>query len=88
MDVRRENLDPLSEHEDHEIWRALELCQIKKVVASHPDGLSKYGFSLNSPEQISTIPSFLISYTWPRVENIHISVLESCRDNFRILVWR
>ncbi|XP_012522703.2 ATP-binding cassette sub-family C member Sur [Monomorium pharaonis] len=36
----RENLDPLSEHEDREIWRALELSQIKDVVASHPEGLS------------------------------------------------
>ncbi|KYM97235.1 Cystic fibrosis transmembrane conductance regulator [Cyphomyrmex costatus] len=36
----RKNLDPFSEHEDQEIWRALELSQIKDVIASHPDGLS------------------------------------------------
>ncbi|KMQ95020.1 atp-binding cassette transporter sub-family c member 9 [Lasius niger] len=36
----RENLDPLSEHEDQEIWRALELSQVKDVVASHPEGLN------------------------------------------------
>jgi len=38
----RENLDPLSQHEDRDIWRALELSQIKDVVASHPEGLSTY----------------------------------------------
>ncbi|XP_025268777.1 ATP-binding cassette sub-family C member Sur isoform X2 [Camponotus floridanus] len=36
----RENLDPLSEHEDQEIWHALELSQVKDVVASHPEGLN------------------------------------------------
>ncbi|XP_011881729.1 PREDICTED: ATP-binding cassette sub-family C member Sur [Vollenhovia emeryi] len=36
----RENLDPFSEHEEQEIWRALELSQIKDVVASYPEGLS------------------------------------------------
>ncbi|XP_067206473.1 ATP-binding cassette sub-family C member Sur isoform X2 [Linepithema humile] len=36
----RENLDPLSQHEDQDIWRALELSQIKDVVASHPEGLN------------------------------------------------
>ncbi|KZC13248.1 ATP-binding cassette sub-family C member Sur [Dufourea novaeangliae] len=35
----RENLDPLSMHEDRELWNALELAQIKNVVASHPEGL-------------------------------------------------
>ncbi|XP_076160818.1 sulfonylurea receptor isoform X2 [Ptiloglossa arizonensis] len=35
----RENLDPLSEHDDRELWRALEVAQIKDVVASHPEGL-------------------------------------------------
>ncbi|XP_077281722.1 sulfonylurea receptor [Temnothorax americanus] len=36
----RENLDPFSEHEDQEIWRALELSQIKDVIASYPEGLN------------------------------------------------
>ncbi|KAG5347863.1 SUR protein, partial [Acromyrmex charruanus] len=36
----RENLDPFSEHEDQEIWRSLELSQIKDVIASHPEGLN------------------------------------------------
>ncbi|XP_039304714.1 ATP-binding cassette sub-family C member Sur isoform X2 [Solenopsis invicta] len=36
----RENLDPFSEHEDQEIWRALELSQIKDIVAAHPEGLN------------------------------------------------
>ncbi|CAL7947692.1 unnamed protein product [Xylocopa violacea] len=36
----RENLDPLSEHEDGELWNALEVAQIKGVVASHPEGLN------------------------------------------------
>ncbi|KAL0120319.1 hypothetical protein PUN28_008165 [Cardiocondyla obscurior] len=36
----RENLDPFSEHEDQEIWRALSLAQIKDVVVSHPEGLN------------------------------------------------
>ncbi|XP_029661257.1 ATP-binding cassette sub-family C member Sur [Formica exsecta] len=36
----RENLDPLSEHEDQEIWHALELSQVKDVIASHPEGLN------------------------------------------------
>ncbi|RLU19415.1 hypothetical protein DMN91_007972 [Ooceraea biroi] len=36
----RENLDPLSQHNDQEIWNALELSQIKDVVASHPEGLN------------------------------------------------
>ncbi|XP_014489002.1 PREDICTED: ATP-binding cassette sub-family C member Sur [Dinoponera quadriceps] len=36
----RENLDPLSEHEDQEIWQALELSQMKEIIASHPDGLN------------------------------------------------
>ncbi|XP_018345324.1 PREDICTED: ATP-binding cassette sub-family C member Sur [Trachymyrmex septentrionalis] len=36
----RENLDPFSEYEDQEIWRSLELSQIKDVIASHPEGLS------------------------------------------------
>ncbi|XP_076228088.1 sulfonylurea receptor isoform X2 [Nomia melanderi] len=36
----RENLDPLSEHEDQELWTALEVAQIKDTVAAHPEGLS------------------------------------------------
>lgn len=36
----RDNLDPLSEYDDEEIWHALELSQIKDVIASHPEGLS------------------------------------------------
>ncbi|XP_012055355.1 PREDICTED: ATP-binding cassette sub-family C member Sur [Atta cephalotes] len=36
----RENLDPFSEHKDQEIWRSLELSQIKDVIASHPEGLN------------------------------------------------
>ncbi|XP_060812927.1 ATP-binding cassette sub-family C member Sur isoform X1 [Bombus pascuorum] len=36
----RENLDPLSEHEDRELWNALEVAQIKDIVASHPEGLN------------------------------------------------
>ncbi|CAK9810065.1 ATP-binding cassette sub-family C member 9 [Anthophora plagiata] len=35
----RENLDPLSEHEDRDLWDALEVAQIKNVVASHSEGL-------------------------------------------------
>ncbi|XP_043258607.1 ATP-binding cassette sub-family C member Sur [Colletes gigas] len=35
----RENLDPRSEHEDRELWDALEVAQIKDVVASHTEGL-------------------------------------------------
>ncbi|XP_011149879.1 ATP-binding cassette sub-family C member Sur [Harpegnathos saltator] len=35
----RENLDPLLKYNDYEIWKALELSQIKEVIASHPDGL-------------------------------------------------
>ncbi|XP_078045328.1 sulfonylurea receptor isoform X2 [Augochlora pura] len=35
----RENLDPLGEHDDRELWNALEIAQIKDVVASHPEGL-------------------------------------------------
>jgi len=38
--VHRKNLDPLSQHSDQEIWNALELSQIKDIVASHPEGLS------------------------------------------------
>lgn len=40
--ISRENLDPLSEYEDRELWNVLEIAQIKNVVASHPEGLSKY----------------------------------------------
>ncbi|XP_043605687.1 ATP-binding cassette sub-family C member Sur isoform X3 [Bombus pyrosoma] len=36
----RENLDPLSEHEDLELWNALEVAQIKDIIASHPEGLN------------------------------------------------
>ncbi|KAH0954120.1 hypothetical protein HN011_011629 [Eciton burchellii] len=36
----RKNLDPLSQHSDQEIWNALELSQIKDIVASHPEGLN------------------------------------------------
>lgn len=36
----RENLDPLSEYEDQELWNVLEIAQIKNVVASHPEGLN------------------------------------------------
>lgn len=35
----RKNLDPLSEYEDSELWDALEVAQIKDVVAAHPEGL-------------------------------------------------
>ncbi|KAK0080738.1 hypothetical protein PV325_013438 [Microctonus aethiopoides] len=35
----RENLDPNSEHEDNELWAALELAQMKEVIAAHPEGL-------------------------------------------------
>ncbi|XP_012273062.1 ATP-binding cassette sub-family C member Sur [Orussus abietinus] len=35
----RENLDPLSEHSDNEIWTALELAQMKNVISSYPEGL-------------------------------------------------
>ncbi|CAA7410050.1 unnamed protein product [Spirodela intermedia] len=33
----RSNLDPLGLHTDHEIWEALEKCQLKKTIASLPD---------------------------------------------------
>ncbi|KAL6445158.1 hypothetical protein ACFW04_002204 [Cataglyphis niger] len=36
----RENLDPFSEHKDQEIWHALELSQVKDIIASHPEGLN------------------------------------------------
>ncbi|XP_017788164.1 PREDICTED: ATP-binding cassette sub-family C member Sur [Habropoda laboriosa] len=36
----RENLDPLSEHEDRDLWEALEVAQIKDIVASHSEGLN------------------------------------------------
>ncbi|XP_006620268.1 ATP-binding cassette sub-family C member Sur isoform X2 [Apis dorsata] len=36
----RENLDPLSEYEDRELWNVLEIAQIKNVVASHSEGLN------------------------------------------------
>ncbi|XP_074096275.1 sulfonylurea receptor [Cotesia typhae] len=36
----RENLDPLSEHDDEQLWIALELAQMKDVIASHPEGLN------------------------------------------------
>ncbi|XP_043281302.1 ATP-binding cassette sub-family C member Sur isoform X2 [Venturia canescens] len=35
----RENLDPLGEYEDAELWRALELGQMKEIVGAHPEGL-------------------------------------------------
>ena len=28
-------------HKDQELWNALEVAQVKDVVASHPEGLSK-----------------------------------------------
>lgn len=37
----RQNLDPLSEHKDEELWTALELAQMKKVISGHPEGLGK-----------------------------------------------
>lgn len=37
--MSRENLDPLSEHDDEELWSALELAQMKEIIASHPEGL-------------------------------------------------
>ncbi|CAD1468666.1 unnamed protein product, partial [Heterotrigona itama] len=36
----RENLDPLSKHKDQELWNALEVAQIKDIVASHSEGLN------------------------------------------------
>ncbi|XP_034942129.1 ATP-binding cassette sub-family C member Sur-like [Chelonus insularis] len=35
----RENLDPLAEHTDDELWTALKLTQMKDVISSHPEGL-------------------------------------------------
>ncbi|XP_063983768.1 ATP-binding cassette sub-family C member Sur-like isoform X2 [Diachasmimorpha longicaudata] len=35
----RENLDPLAEHQDDELWSALQLAQMKDIIASHPEGL-------------------------------------------------
>lgn len=40
----RENLDPKSEHEDDELWAALELAQMKEVIATHPEGLGEFLF--------------------------------------------
>ncbi|KAK1134061.1 hypothetical protein K0M31_011846 [Melipona bicolor] len=36
----RENLDPLSKHKDQELWNALEVAQVKDIVASHSEGLN------------------------------------------------
>ncbi|XP_076279079.1 sulfonylurea receptor [Lasioglossum baleicum] len=36
----RENLDPLYEHDDRDLWNALEVAQIKDAVVSHPEGLN------------------------------------------------
>ncbi|XP_015595444.1 ATP-binding cassette sub-family C member Sur isoform X2 [Cephus cinctus] len=36
----RENLDPLCQHTDEELWSALELAQIKDIISSHPEGLN------------------------------------------------
>ncbi|XP_015114991.1 ATP-binding cassette sub-family C member Sur [Diachasma alloeum] len=35
----RENLDPLAEHNDEELWSALQLAQMKDIIAAHPEGL-------------------------------------------------
>lgn len=35
----RYNLDPLSEHSDHEIWEVLEKCQLRDVVQMKEEGL-------------------------------------------------
>ncbi|XP_073525725.1 uncharacterized protein [Phyllobates terribilis] len=36
----RYNLDPLSEHSDHDIWEVLEKCQLKEAIQQKPEGLS------------------------------------------------
>ncbi|XP_011307390.1 ATP-binding cassette sub-family C member Sur [Fopius arisanus] len=35
----RENLDPLGEHKDDELWSALQVAQMRDIIASHPEGL-------------------------------------------------
>ncbi|PON96903.1 AAA+ ATPase domain containing protein, partial [Trema orientale] len=35
----RFNLDPLSQHSDHEIWEVLEKCQLREVVQEKEEGL-------------------------------------------------
>ena len=35
----RSNLDPFSQHEDHEIWTALERVQLKEMVSALPEKL-------------------------------------------------
>ncbi|XP_059662248.1 ABC transporter C family member 10-like [Cornus florida] len=36
----RYNLDPLSEHTDHEIWEVLEKCQLREAVQEKKEGLN------------------------------------------------
>lgn len=38
----RFNLDPLKKIEDSEIWRALELCQMKRTIQDMPGQLGRY----------------------------------------------
>lgn len=36
----RNNLDPFSQYDDHAIWEALELVQLKDLILSRPDQLN------------------------------------------------
>ncbi|XP_058200269.1 ABC transporter C family member 10-like isoform X1 [Rhododendron vialii] len=42
----RYNLDPLSEHSDHEIWKVLEKCRLRDVVEKKEGGLDSLGRSM------------------------------------------
>ncbi|PWA55953.1 ABC transporter C family member 10 [Artemisia annua] len=35
----RYNLDPLSEHSDHELWKVLEKCQLREAIQDKKEGL-------------------------------------------------
>lgn len=52
-------MDPLSEHEDLELWNALEVAQIKDIIASHPEGLSKWISNSERKVQFYKLNKFL-----------------------------